>query len=126
MPEASGAGRIELIEGDIADPQVAGSTVAGCERVFHLAALADIVPSIQQPAAYFRANVDGTFAVLEAARTHGVRRLVYVASSSCYGIPSVYPTPETTPRPRRWERALSRRDIRIVQRFSVGFRLEVA
>ena len=65
--------------------------------VFHLAALADIVPSIQQPLGYHRANVDGTIAVLEAARSSEVKRFVYAASSSCYGIPDQLPTPETAP-----------------------------
>lgn len=67
------------------------------DRVFHLAALADIVPSIQQPLAYHEANVDGTIAVLEAARSAGVKRFIYAASSSCYGIPDEFPTPETAP-----------------------------
>ena len=62
--------------------------------VFHLAGLADIVPSIQKPLEYFRSNVEGTVSVLEAARHAGVKRLVYAASSSCYGIPDAYPTPE--------------------------------
>lgn len=65
--------------------------------VFHLAALADIVPSIQGPLAYHKANVDGTVAMLEAARRAGVQRIVYAASSSCYGIPDEFPTPETAP-----------------------------
>ena len=65
--------------------------------VFHLAALADIVPSIQQPLTYHKANVDGTVAVLEAARSARARRFVYAASSSCYGIPNEFPTPETAP-----------------------------
>ena len=68
---------------------------AGIDWVFHLAALADIVPSIQMPMPYHQANVDGTIRVLEAARAAQVKRLVYAASSSCYGIPDVYPTPET-------------------------------
>ncbi len=67
----------------------------GVDWVFHLAALADIVPSIQQPLGYLRAGVDATISVLEAARLSGVSRLVYAASSSCYGIPDLLPTPET-------------------------------
>lgn len=65
--------------------------------VFHLAALADIVPSIQNPLRYHRSNVDGTINVLEASRKNNVKRFVYTASSSCYGIPDKYPTPETAP-----------------------------
>ena len=63
--------------------------------VFHLAALADIVPSIKQPLKYHRANVDGTVNALEASRLAGVKRFIYVASSSCYGFPDIIPTPET-------------------------------
>jgi len=69
--------------------------VEDVDWVFHLAALANIVPSIQQPLTYHKANVDGTIAVLEAARAAGIKRFVYAASSSCYGIPDQFPTPET-------------------------------
>ncbi len=65
------------------------------EIVYHIAGLADIVPSIQRPLDYFRSNVDGTVNVMEAARLSKVKRVVYAASSSCYGIPDVFPTPET-------------------------------
>ena len=71
--------------------------MAGAERVFHLAARADIVPSIVEPDEHFTTNVDGTFNVLQAAKKHGVRRFLYVASSTCYGILHVYPTPEDSP-----------------------------
>ncbi|HEX4507878.1 MAG TPA: SDR family oxidoreductase [Alphaproteobacteria bacterium] len=97
-----------IVEADIADKAAVDTACAGVERVFHLAARADIVPSIQEPEAYFRANVDGTFAVLEAARRHGVKRLTYVASSSCYGIPDAYPTPETAPADPRYPYALTK------------------
>jgi UDP-glucose 4-epimerase len=71
--------------------------VRGAEHVYHLAALADIVPSIEQPLAYAHANVAGTLSVLEAARHGGARRLVYAASSSCYGLPDAFPTAEEAP-----------------------------
>ena len=100
--------RLEIVEADIADRAAVDTVCAGADRIFHLAARADIVPSIQLPEAYFRANVDGTFNVLEAARQHRVRRLVYVASSSCYGIPDVYPTPETAPADPRYPYALTK------------------
>ncbi len=86
---------LEVHQVDIADYIAIRPLFNGVECVFHLAALADIVPSIQQPLDYHRSNVDGTVNVLEAARQAGVRRLIYAASSSCYGIPDVFPTPET-------------------------------
>ncbi len=77
--------------------------------VFHLAALADIVPSIQKPSPYFRANVDGTFNVLQASASAGVSRFVYAASSSCYGIPDSYPTPESAEIRPQYPYALTKR-----------------
>lgn len=84
-----------FIKADIADPDGISRYFKGVDWVFHIAALADIVPSIVQPYKYHRANVDGTLAVLEAARKNRVKRFIYAASSSCYGIPKKYPTPET-------------------------------
>ncbi len=88
---------LRVIQVDVADHEAIKPHFEGVEWVFHIAALADIVPSIQRPLDYHHANVDGTASVLEAARAAGVKRLVYAASSSCYGIPDVYPTPETAP-----------------------------
>jgi UDP-glucose 4-epimerase len=92
---------------DVAETDLA-PLFADVEWVFHLAALADIVPSIERPLDYHRANVDGTVRVVEAARRAGVRRLVYAASSSCYGIPDVYPTPETAAVRPQYPYALSK------------------
>jgi UDP-glucose 4-epimerase len=77
--------------------------------VFHLAALADIVPSIQQPGPYFRSNVDGTFNVLQASSAAGVSRFVYAASSSCYGVPDTYPTHESADIRPQYPYALTKR-----------------
>lgn len=86
--------RLDVVTCDIGEEPL-GTMFSGADRVFHLAARADIVPSVQNPTLYFRSNVDGTYAVAEAARAAGVRRFFYAASSSCYGIPDQYPTPET-------------------------------
>ena len=99
---------LDVIEGDVADPSAIMSAADGVERIFHLAARADIVPSIQEPEAYFRSNVDGTFCVLQAARRYATKRFIYVASSSCYGIPTDYPTPETAPADPRYPYALTK------------------
>lgn len=108
LQQHSGNPSLEIIEGDVADGAAIANAAAGTDRIFHLAARAEIVPSIQEPETYFRANVDGTFGVLEAARRHSVRRLVYIASSSCYGIPAQYPTPETAPIDPRYPYALTK------------------
>ena len=64
------------------------------DAIFHLAAKADIVPSIVNAQSYFETNVQGTFEVAQFARLNNVSRVIYAASSSCYGIPTIYPTPE--------------------------------
>jgi len=88
-------GKIELVECDISKPGQWQNLLKNKDYVFHLAALADIVPSIENPDGYYRSNVNGTFNVLEACRKHQVKKIVYSASSSCYGIPDEYPTKET-------------------------------
>jgi UDP-glucose 4-epimerase len=108
LRQHEGNPRLDIVEADVADKAAVMRACADAERVFHLAARADVVPSIQEPEAYYRANVDGTFSVLEAARARGVRRFVYVASSSCYGIPDTYPTPETAPADPRYPYALTK------------------
>ena len=80
---------------DILDRDRLAPHFKGVDWVFHMAGLADIVPSIEKPDLYFDVNVKGTLNVLEVAKGAGVKRFAYAASSSSYGIPESYPTPET-------------------------------
>jgi len=95
-------------EVDIRDQQKLGPLFEGVDWVFHLAGLADIVPSIENPRDYYSVNVEGTFTVLECARKCCVKRFIYAASSSSYGIPAVYPTPESTPIAPQYPYALTK------------------
>jgi UDP-glucose 4-epimerase len=65
------------------------------DYVFHLAGLAEIIPSIKKPKKYFINNVIGTLNILEASRRIKIKKFIYAASSSCYGNPKFFPTSET-------------------------------
>lgn len=80
----------------------------GIDWVFHLAALADIVPSIECPKEYYETNVTGTFNVLQAAKKNDVKKFIYAASSSCYGLASQFPTPESAPALPQYPYALTK------------------
>jgi UDP-glucose 4-epimerase len=80
----------------------------GAKYVFHFGGLGDIVPSIEHPLEYMHANVNGTLAVLEAARHAGVRKFVYAASSSCYGASPPVPTSESATITPEYPYALSK------------------
>jgi UDP-glucose 4-epimerase len=88
------SGRVEVIEGDVADPAVARRAVAGASIVLHQAAIPSVPRSVEDPARSHRANVDGTFQVLLAARDAGVTRVVFAGSSSVYGNAAVLPKRE--------------------------------
>jgi UDP-glucose 4-epimerase len=100
--------RFSSYQADIAEIDAIRLLFDGIDHVYHLAAMADIVPSIESPMTYHRANVDGTISVLESARAFGVKRFVYVASSSCYGIPDTSPTPENAPASPMYPYALTK------------------
>lgn len=86
-----------LVKADINETVKIAPIFHDTDWVIHYAALADIVPSIEKPLSYHHSNVNGTINVLELSRAAKVKRLIYAASSSCYGIPDIYPTPETAP-----------------------------
>ena len=88
-------GAVKLVEADLSLYGSWANHFKRIDRVFHLAALADIVPSIENPDIYYQANVTGTLNVMKASKEFNVNKLIYSASSSCYGIPDILPTPET-------------------------------
>ena len=101
---------LKIVEADIRNFETISPYFKNIDMVFHLAALADIVPSIVSPREYYSSNVLGTMNVVEASRLAGVKRFVYAASSSCYGIPSQehYPTTEHAPVQPQYPYALTK------------------
>lgn len=85
---------IDFVEEDLADPAVCDRVVDGVDYVLHQAAIPSVQRSIRDPMASNRANITATLNLLESCRTHGVRRLVYAASSSAYGDTKVLPKQE--------------------------------
>jgi len=76
---------LQFIEGDVADAQLVAQAVAGCDAVVHLAAVASVQASVDDPVATHQSNFIGTLNVCEAMRQHGVRRVVYASSAAIYG-----------------------------------------
>ena len=89
----------EFQHGDITDRPALEALFSEVQfdQVIHLAARAGVRPSLADPALYQRVNVEGTVNVLEAARTHGVKKITIASSSSVYGLNSKTPFSETDP-----------------------------
>ena len=85
---------VEIVEGDIQSYERVHNAVAGCELVFHQAALPSVPRSLQDPLTSNASNVIGTLNVLLAARDSGVRRVVFASSSSVYGADRTLPKEE--------------------------------
>lgn len=94
---ADAASRLEVVEGDLADLDVARRACAGADYVLHQAAIPSVPRSVQDPIASNRANIDATLNVLVAARDAGVRRVVFAGSSSEYGDTPTLPKHEEMP-----------------------------
>ena len=93
-------GKVDLVEGSIADPAAVERAVRGVDVVFHEAAIPSVTRSVENPQASMLAGVQGTTVVLDLARRAGVRRVVFAASSSAYGDTPTLPKVETmTPQP---------------------------
>jgi UDP-glucose 4-epimerase len=102
-----GDGNVTLGQQDIRELDPDRNPFEGAKFVFHFAGIGDIVPSIERPIEYMSTNVLGTVRVLECARAAGVEKVVYAASSSCYGLADV-PTREDHPIRPQYPYALSK------------------
>ena len=92
--------RIDLREEDLRDAAAVRAACEGVDYVFHEGALPSVPRSVKEPRPSHETNIDGTFNVLDGARTAGVKRVVYAASSSAYGNQPGFPRVETmTPQP---------------------------
>jgi UDP-glucose 4-epimerase len=89
------SGRVPIIEGSILDPRSLDEAAEGCDVVFHEAALASVERSFVDPVLTNEVNVAGTIQVVLAAARQGVRRIVFAASSSVYGVPAELPCRES-------------------------------
>ena len=85
---------VKIIKIDISENKKLDKYFKGVHYVFHLAGLADIVPSIENPHKYFKSNVIGTMNVVQATKNTKIKKFIYAASASCYGIPNKFPTNE--------------------------------
>ncbi len=85
---------VKIIKIDISKDNNLERYFKNIDYVFHLAGLAEIIPSIKNPKKYFINNVFGTLNVIEAAKKTKIKKLIYAASSSCYGTPKSFPTSE--------------------------------
>ena len=77
--------RLQLIEGDVADAALVSRTLAGCQAVVHLAAVASVQASVDDPVGTHQSNFIGTLNVCEAMREQGVRRVLFASSAAVYG-----------------------------------------
>ena len=86
--------KITIIKQNITNYEKIENYFRNCLYVFHLAALADIVPSIENPEKYYNTNVTGTLNILKASKKFGIKKVLYAASASCYGVVKTFPTDE--------------------------------
>ena len=88
---------LEVVEGDVADSQTVDNAVAGASAIVHLAAVASVQASVEDPAGTHAANFIGTLNLLEACRRHNVRRVLFASSAAVYGNGASLPISENAP-----------------------------
>ncbi|WP_462401765.1 NAD-dependent epimerase/dehydratase family protein [Pseudomonas sp. Marseille-QA0332] len=77
--------RLELLEGDVADAALVARAAEGCQAIVHLAAVASVQASVDDPVRTHQSNFIGTLNVCEAMRVHGIRRVLFASSAAVYG-----------------------------------------
>ena len=85
---------LKIVNIDISKSENLDKYFKKVDYIFHLAALAEIIPSFKNPKKYFTNNVIGTLNILKAAKKTKIKKMIYAASSSCYGAPKKFPTSE--------------------------------
>ncbi len=93
------SGRVKVIRGDVLDAAGVAEAMRGCDVVCHVAANADVRFGTLHPRKDLEQNTLATFNVLEAMRSHNIRRMIFSSTGSIYGEPEVFPTPEDAPFP---------------------------
>ncbi|GIK08357.1 MAG: UDP-glucose 4-epimerase-like protein [Anaerolineaceae bacterium] len=117
---------VEIVEADLRDASRLTEACRGVETVFHQAAFVSVPQSMQEPLDCFDVNVTGTASLLEAARKHGVKRVVFASSAAVYGDSDAYPLSEETPlRPLSPYAASKRVDEIYGQLYTASFGVEV-
>lgn len=86
--------RVRYVRGDICDSELMRAVCSGQDYLVHLAAIASVVQSIEEPLKTYYTNVNGTLTVFEAARQADMRRVVYASSAAVYGDPEKFPITE--------------------------------
>lgn len=96
----AGHPRLEFVRGDIRDPETVHRATEGADAVVHLAAVASVPASMEDPVGTHQTNFDGTLNLLVAAHAHGIRRFLYASSAAVYGDTAAIPVAESElPRP---------------------------
>ena len=86
--------KVKIVNESVSNYKKIEKVFKNVDYVFHLAALADIVPSIENPEIYYDTNVTGTLNILRASKKYNIKKVIYAASASCYGVVKNFPTDE--------------------------------
>ena len=86
---------VKIIKIDISANKKLDKYFKNVNYVFHLAGLANVAESLENPNKFFKSNVTGTYNIMQASKKANVRKFIFTASASCYGIPNKFPTRET-------------------------------